>query len=124
MVMVTCASELLVGQVPSQCPSFRDCRTTGGSPLEKLTETDPASSGLPQSSFTSTPSATGQPADTANDCPRVVRAGRSFAGVHGLVSAARTLALGKLLDPLAVTMTRTLTLCTRPSENCSVTVPL
>src|SRR6266852_9661045 len=89
-VKVTCpCCLLLVAQVPSQSPPRVDCSSAGGSPLEKVTETFPASSGAPQSSFTSTRNATGQPAETVNDGPNVVIAGSSFVGVHGRRSATR-----------------------------------
>src|SRR5580693_4475473 len=39
-----------VGQVPSHRPSKSDCKEIDGSPLEKLTVTDPDGSGSPQSS--------------------------------------------------------------------------
>src|SRR6185369_13878780 len=102
----------LVGHVPSQRPPPSDRRVTAGSPFEKVAVTEPVSSGAPQSSRTFAPRATGQPADTANDWPKVVSAGTSLVGVQeDAVRRAREALLvsALLLAGAGVTTTRTST---------------
>src|SRR5690242_437481 len=123
-VRLTFALDELVVQVPSQWPPLTDRSARGGSPFEKFTRTVPGvSRGLPQSSLTSTPSATGQPAEAANDCPRVVRAVSNCVGWQLAVSTASALAAppDELPDftPLETTIFA-LTTATRPSENWNV----